>query len=164
MAKFKVIKKVGDYAPLNMVVDGQLISNDKDPNWKVAFRYTSDATKQKGLTFAEYAAKDVNQFSQFFEPFDDAAKKMVSDFKEGKTITSTSETVQPPKELDNVINNLQSFSNRAKIMSTIGLAAGLGFAHYKKSSVKGYIGYALLFSFIGTLVAAASVKIVPPKK
>lgn len=163
MAKFKVIKKVGDYAPLNMVVDGQLISNDKDPNWKVAFRYTSDATKQKGLTFAEYAAKDVNQFSQFFEPFDDAAKKMVSDFKEGKVPASTT-NVEPPKELGNIMDKMQAFSKRAKILSPIGCAAGLGFAHYKKSSVKGYIGYALLFSFIGTLVAAASVKIAPPKK
>ena len=162
MARFKVIKKVGDYAPLNMVVDGQLISNDKDPNWKVAFRYTSDATKKKGLTFAEYTAKDVNQFSEFFEPFDEAAKKMVSDFKEGKASTST--TIEPPKEIADVFNKLQVFSNRAKILSPIGLAAGLGFAYYKKSSVKGYIGYALLFSFIGTLVAAASVKIVPPKK
>ena len=162
MAKFKVLKRVGDYAPIMGVVDGQLILNDKDPNWKVTFRYTSDATKQKGLTFAEYAAKDVNQFSEFFEPFDDTAKKMVSDFKDGKASTST--TIEPPKEIADVFNKMKSFSDRAKIMSQIGLAAGLGFAYYKKSSVKGYIGYALLFSFVGTLLAAVSVKVIPPKK
>lgn len=163
MAKFKVIKKVGDYAPIMGVVEGTLSINDKDPNWKVNFVYTSNLTKQKGLESANYTAKDINQFLEFFEPFDDSTKKIISDIKEGKVPTSTT-NVEPPKELGNIMNKMQTFSKRAKTLSPIGCAAGLGFAYYKKSSIKGYIGYALLFSFVGTLVAAASVKIVPPKK
>jgi hypothetical protein len=77
---------------------------------------------------------------------------------------NTNATIELPKSLESAMGKLKSFSDRAKVLSPIGFVAGLGFAHYKKSSVKGYIGYALLFSFIGTLVAAASVKIVPPKK
>lgn len=52
---------------------------------------------------------------------------------------------------------------RVKTFSTLGFLGGLGFAYYRKSSVGGFIGYALLFSFIGSMAAFASVKIVPPK-
>lgn len=37
------------------------------------------------------------------------------------------------------------------IASSIGALAGLGFAHYRKSSVKGYIGYFILGSIVGSL-------------
>jgi hypothetical protein len=77
---------------------------------------------------------------------------------------NTTLTTEQPKPLENAMDKLQSFSDRAKVLSPIGFVAGLGFAHYKKSSVGGYIGYAILFSLVGTLVAAASVKVVPPKK
>jgi hypothetical protein len=51
---------------------------------------------------------------------------------------------------------------RVKIFSTLGFLSGLVLAYHKKSSVGGFIGYALLFSFIGSIAAFASVKIVPP--
>ena len=37
------------------------------------------------------------------------------------------------------------------IASSVGALAGLGFAHYRKSSVKGYIGYFILGSIVGSL-------------
>lgn len=162
MAKFKAIKNAGSYAPLNTIVDGQLVFNDRDPNWKASFSYTSDLTKAKGSLISNYTAKDINQFLEYFEPIDDAAKKMVSDFKEGKAPTSV--TIAPPESLGNFMSNVQVLSKRVQILSPIGLAAGLGFAYYKKSSVKGYIGYGILFSLVGTIIAVASMKVVPPKK
>lgn len=82
------------------------------------------------------------------------------------TADSTPKNTMTEQQAGNVIEGasiLMQGLPRVKAFSTIGLLGGLGFAHYKKSSVGGYIGYALLFSFIGSLAAFASVKIVPPK-
>lgn len=91
-----------------------------------------------------------------FEKVDDSSQGSIPN-------AQNSTTIEPPKEIVDVFSKLQAVSKRAKILSPIGLIGGLAFAHYKKSGVGGYIGYALLFSFVGTLVAVASVKISPPK-
>ncbi len=46
------------------------------------------------------------------------------------------------------------------IASSVGALAGLGFAYYRKSGVKGYIGYFILGSIVGSLIA----HVVKPKK
>jgi hypothetical protein len=55
-------------------------------------------------------------------------------------------------------------AKRMQALAILGTVAGLGYAYKKGSSVGGYFGWAILFSFIGILVALASVKIIPPDK
>ena len=45
----------------------------------------------------------------------------------------------------------EKISKSTYTMGIIGLASGLGFAYYRKSSVGGYIGYALLGSIIAQI-------------
>lgn len=52
---------------------------------------------------------------------------------------------------------------RMQVLGLIGSAVGLGYAYKKGAGVGGYLGYAILFSFVGSLIAATSVKIIPPK-
>jgi uncharacterized membrane protein YeaQ/YmgE (transglycosylase-associated protein family) len=46
-----------------------------------------------------------------------------------------------------------SSENTLVIASSVGALAGLGFAFYRKSSVGGYIGYFILGSIVGSLIA-----------
>ena len=78
-------------------------------------------------------------------------KKDEASFQQGKAM------------IDN-IGLIPAAMKRMQVLALLGTAGGLGYAYKKGSGVGGYFGWAILFSFVGTLVAIASVKIVPPKQ
>lgn len=162
MAKFKSLQQGDDNRPQGTIVDGQLYLNDKEKNFKLFFIFSSPSLKQKNRETAQWRGENLPQFLRNFEPIDDAAKKMVADFSAGKA--SAFKHPDPPKiDLDNLGSTLDASVKRVQILSTIGFLAGLGFAFHKKSGVGGYIGYAILFSFSGSLIAIGSIKLLPPK-
>ncbi len=89
----------------------------------------------------------------------DADIALYSDYVEPKSETTKNDTKTTPA----IWNTIQVAANRAKYLTIIGMLGGVGFAYYKKSSWKGYVGWGALFSLAGSLIALASVKIIPPK-
>ena len=61
------------------------------------------------------------------------------------------------------IDVLPAAIKRMQIMAFLGTAGGLAYAYKRGSGVGGYFGWAILFSTIGSIIAIASVKIIPPK-
>ncbi len=77
--------------------------------------------------------------------------------------TNTNNTKDNIKTTPAIWDSLQLASKRAQYLTIIGAIGGSAFAYYKKSSIWGYVGYAALFSFGGSLLALASVKFIPLK-
>ena len=62
-----------------------------------------------------------------------------------KTPNATNENV---KIIDTIQNKI-SGNSRIHTAQLVGVAAGLGFAYYKKAGLWGYVGYAILGGIIG---------------
>ncbi len=94
---------------------------------------------------------------------EDAEIALYSDYVEPINNINTNNTKDNIKTTPAIWDSLQLASKRAKYLTIIGAIGGSAFAYYKKSSIWGYVGYAFLFSFGGSLLALASVKLIPLK-
>lgn len=104
----------------------------------------------------------------------DFFKGMVSEVPSSTPLTSIAGGKKPDmtgKQLtDKQAGNLLGWADaipvamkRIQVLSLLGAVGGLGYAYKKGSGVGGYLGWSILFSLIGTTIAIASVKIMPPK-
>ncbi len=130
MAKYKVVKTVWSGRP-NEIKIGTIIDGIDEGDKKYI---TINAKDKSGKPIkAKYGR----------EAFEE-----IKESKKEETIT-TSQTVPATGDSGKMLT----------ILSSVGALAGLGVAYYRKSGVKGYIGYFILGSIVGSIVA----HIVKPK-
>lgn len=159
MAKFKVIGNIGRYGVVGSTIDGTLIKNNRNPQYpdSVDLNYTSDETKKSGLDSANVGDKNIESLLKKIQPLDDAANKMVSAVKQG---TAPTTMVMNPKDMP-IFNDLEAGIKRIQVLAMLGTIGGIGLAYKRGSGVGGYLGFMVLGSVAGWIVALLSFKVAP---